>query len=246
LLSLVLPLVQNLRLGSILLESDSPPDMGSMIASTGFSRLESLISSAVAEGAILHCGGSRLSHPKYPRGHYFTPTLLSNVTPEMAISQTELFAPVFLLMRARTVDEAISIANDTSYALGASVFGDPSHPSTKKCVHCLRAGMVSVNDFGSFYACSMPFGGARGSGYGRFGGEEGLRSLCNIKSICEDWSIAERLGIRTRIPSVLQYPIKNGGRGWQVCKGVIETGYAIGINGRIGGLKKLIGGLLGS
>lgn len=218
--------------------------MGSMISSASFTRLETLISSAVSQGAVLHCGGRRFSHPKYPNGAYFTPTLLSNITPNMAIAQTELFAPILLLMRADTVDEAISIANSTSYALGASVFGDPSLPSTQKCIHRVRAGMVSVNDFGVYYACGMPFGGAKGSGYGRFSGEEGLRSLCNIKSICEDWSVVEWLGVRTRIPDLLQYPITDGGRGWEVCKGIIETGYAVGVQGRFLGIRRLLGGLV--
>ena len=205
--------------------------MGSMISSASFDRLELLITAAVRSGATLHCGGHRLLHPTYPRGHYFRPTLLSDVTPDMEIAQTELFAPVFLLMRAENVDEAIQIANSTSYALGASVFGHDQR-DVQKCVHGVRAGNVSVNDFGAFYACSMPFGGRDGSGYGRFGGEEGLRGLCNVKSVCEEVWWARLLGIRTRIPKPLRYPVK-GMVGWDVCKGVVGTGYAIGIVGRV-------------
>ncbi|KEF57813.1 NAD-dependent aldehyde dehydrogenase [Exophiala aquamarina CBS 119918] len=199
--------------------------MGSMISSNSFSRLENLIYTAVAQGAILHCGGKRYNHPDYPGGTYFEPTLLSNVRSEMEIAQTELFAPVFLLMKARTVDEAIELANSTMYGLGASVFGYNSH-DVQKCVRGVKAGMVAVNDFGSFYACSMPFGGVKGSGYGRFGGEEGLKALCNIKSICEEAPWARMLGIKTQIPPKLQYPVSRDG--WEVCKGVIGTGYSIG------------------
>lgn len=237
------PLISKLRLGSILLESSSPPDMGSLISSASFSRLEKLIASAVSAGAILHCGGTRFNHPKYPHGHYFTPTLLSGVTPDMEIAQTELFAPIMVIMKARDAAEAIRIANSTEYALGASVFGDPSSKTTKQIVSSLRAGMVCVNDFGSYYACGMPFGGARGSGYGRFGGEEGLRSLCNVKSICEDATWATMLGIRTRIPPVLQYPVK-GIPGWQACQGVVETGYGVGITARTAGVVKLLSALM--
>lgn len=215
--------IQNLRLGSVLLDEETP-DMGSMISSRSFDRLEKLIASAVAQGATLHCGGKRYNHPKLPHGHYFQPTLLSDVTVDMEIARTELFAPVFVLMRAQNVEEAIEIANSTDYALGASVFGhDPS--TVSKCVRGVKAGMVAVNDFGAFYACSMPFGGVKGSGYGRFGGEEGLKGLCNVKSICEEAWWAKMLGIATRIPPKLQYPVSESG--WEVCKGVIGTGYSI-------------------
>ncbi|KAK5415651.1 Meiotic Sister-Chromatid recombination aldehyde dehydrogenase [Exophiala xenobiotica] len=215
--------VRNLRLGSVLLDHDTP-DMGSMISSRSFDKLENLIADAVEQGATLHCGGRRYRHPKYPQGTYFQPTLLSGVTKDMQIAKTELFAPVFLLMKAADVDDAIAIANSTEYALGASVFGHDSQ-DVSRCVQGIKAGMVAVNDFGAYYACSMPFGGVKGSGYGRFGGEEGLRALCNVKSVCQDAWWARTLGIQTRIPPKLQYPVSRDG--WEVCKGVIGTGYAL-------------------
>lgn len=226
LLNRIIRKVQSLRLGSVLLSPTSkPPDMGAMVSSRGFDRLEKLVSSAVSQGATLHYGGERYAHPDHPRGTYFQPTLLSNVTVDMEIAQTELFAPVFLLIRAQTVEDAIAVANSTPYALGASVFGhDPRHVA--KCVSRIKAGMVAVNDFGAYYACSMPFGGVKGSGYGRFGGEEGLRAVSNIKSVCQDAGWATMLGIATRIPPKLQYPVSPDG--WDVCKGVIGTGYAMG------------------
>jgi acyl-CoA reductase-like NAD-dependent aldehyde dehydrogenase len=224
LLAKVLPKIRALRLGSVLGSSpEEPPDMGAMISSRNFSRLEKLITAAVFEGATLHCGGSQYHHPDYPNGTYFQPTLISNVTPEMEIAQVELFAPVFLLMKAQDVDEAILIANSTLYALGASVFGH-SQANINKCVRGIKAGMVAVNDFGAYYATSLPFGGVRGSGYGRIGGAEGLRAMCNVKAICQDAGWARMLGIQTRIPPKLQYPVSK--HGWDVCKGVVGTGYS--------------------
>jgi len=225
-LSHVLPKIKSMKLGSILLSpADCPVDMGAMISSTSFTRLENLISTAVAQGAILHCGGKRYNHPDYPSGTYFEPTLLTNVRSDMEIAQTELFAPIFLLMKAQTTDEAIELANSTIYGLGGSVFGYHNR-DVQKCVRGIKAGMVAVNDFGSFYACSMPFGGVKSSGYGRFGGEEGLKALCNVKSICQEAPWARILGIKTQIPPKLQYPVSR--HGWDVCKGVIGTGYSIG------------------
>lgn len=149
LLEHVKPTIKALRLGSAMLDP-SAPDMGAMISSRSLPILERLVQEAVKDGAILHCGGSRYFHPQHPGGHYFLPTLLSDVTPNMTIAQTELFGPVFLLMKAATVDEAIAVANSTMYSLGAAVFGHNAS-DLDKCVSSIRAGSIAVNDFATFY-----------------------------------------------------------------------------------------------
>lgn len=243
--------IKAFRLGSVLLDSRSEdpqqkpgaPDMGALISPASFDRLETLIDDAVRQGARLICGGKRVNHPKYPHGHYFAPTLLADVTSSMQIAQTELFSPVFLLMRADSVAHAIAIANSTEYALGASVFGY-NHIDVATCVSSIKAGMVSVNDFGSYYAVQLPFGGVKGSGYGRFAGEEGLRGVSNIKAICVDRF--PKL-MATRIPPRVDYPIRKGddsrqnGQGaWELCKGVVETGYQLTLAGRVAGILRLL------
>lgn len=237
-----------LRLGSITLQksADNDIDMGSMISPASFSRLESLVSSAVSSGATLHAGGTRYAHPTHSNGHYFSPTLLSNVTPEMELAHTELFAPVCTVMRAKSVDHAIELANSTSYGLGASVFGAPSssnRSTLSRISREIKSGMVSINDFGAYYVCSLPFGGVRGSGYGRFGGEEGLRGLCNAKSICEDAWWARLLGIKTEIPPPLQYPV-SAKNGYKACEGIVKTGYAPSWSGMLSGVVSLLGALM--
>ncbi|KAL9625039.1 MAG: hypothetical protein Q9160_000768 [Pyrenula sp. 1 TL-2023] len=229
------------------------PDIGAQISRRTFDKLERLIESAVSDGARLLCGGKHYEHPRYPKGYFFSPTLLVDVTAEMEIAHEELFAPVFLLMKARDPEDAVSIANSTSYSLGASVFGHDGagtgfpKGTVDRIVRDVNAGMVSVNDFAAYYMCSMPFGGCgktKGSGYGRFGGEEGLRALSNIKAICEDAPWAKFLGIGTTIPPPLNYPIQNGRIAWELCQGVVETGYAVSIKGRFGGLQKILKSLL--
>ncbi|KAI9722522.1 MAG: Meiotic Sister-Chromatid recombination aldehyde dehydrogenase [Chrysothrix sp. TS-e1954] len=222
---------------------DEPTDVGALISAASFHRLESLIASAVSEGAQLLHGGTRY-HPPSPshtRGHYFTPTLLTSVTPTMAISQTELFAPILLLMPASSPSHAISLANSApAYSLGSSIFS--SSPSTQELLtRSIRAGMVSVNDFGAYYLCNLPFGGTGGSGYGRFGGVEGLRGLCNGKSVCRDgWGGV----VRTRIPGVLDLGTEGGrvgeGRKWAFVKGVVGVGYGVGAWERVRGLWAII------
>ncbi|MCJ1414951.1 Meiotic Sister-Chromatid recombination aldehyde dehydrogenase [Xylographa parallela] len=222
--------IQTLRLGSTL--EDPEVDVGAMISADSFPRLEALITEAVSQGARLLVGGKRYLHPTYPKGHYFSPTLLVDVLPSMRIAQEECFGPVCLVMRADSLSSAITLANSTMYALGASVFGS-STKDLNTVVANVKAGMVSVNDFAVYYAVQLPFGGVGGSGYGRFAGEEGLRAICNTKSVCRDrfpgW-------ISTAIPSAVDYPIKNAGRAWEVCKGVVGLGYGERIGDRVAAL----------
>ncbi|KAF2839868.1 aldehyde dehydrogenase [Patellaria atrata CBS 101060] len=233
----ITPLIRSLRQGSALDSPAAKPiDIGASISPANFPHIESLISEAVAQGARLLAGGKQHHHPDHPKGHYFAPTLLVDVKKEMRIAQTELFAPVFLVLPADNLTHAIDIANSTSYALGASVFGsDPA--ALDRVVDEVHAGMVAVNDFAAFYAVQLPFGGVKGSGYGRFAGEEGLRGLCNIKAVCRD-----RFGwVGTSIPGPLCYPIGSAGRAWEMCRGVVEVGYGESLGRRWGGLRRLIG-----
>ena len=227
--------IHSLRVGSSL-ENPDNMDVGAMISDARFSRLESLVADAVSQGARCLVGGNRYRHVKYPKGHYFQPTLLVDVTPTMRIANEELFAPICVLMPATSVSHAIEIANSTPYALGASVFGTDS--TSLQCVtNEIKAGMVSVNDFAVYYAVSLPFGGVKGSGYGRFGGEEGLRGICNTKAVCVD-RLPGFLG--TSIPGPLDYPIKSARRAWEVCSGVVELGYGLGAWRRAKGLGRIV------
>lgn len=81
----------------------------------------------------------------------------------------------------------------------------------------------------------MPFGGAKGSGYGRIAGPEGLRSLCNTKVVTED----RFAFIRTSIPPLLAYPVVNGRRSWTFVAGLAEMAFSVSIAGRVKGVWKL-------
>lgn len=206
--------IKQLRLGSAL--DDDEVDCGAMISSINFERLEAWVEEAVKKGARCLVGGKRYLHPKHPKGHYFSPTLLVDVTPDMLIAKNETFAPICVLMKARDVGDAIRIANGTEFGLGGSVFGSNKR-DLERVVREMKSGMVSVNDFAVYYLNqSLPFGGVKGSGYGRFAGVEGLRAVCNMKAVCED--VFPGL-ISTTIPSVVDYPIRDGNRGWNFTKG---------------------------
>ncbi|KAL2183353.1 ALDH-like protein [Thermothelomyces heterothallicus CBS 203.75] len=233
LVSIMEPRVRALRPGP-------DADVGAMISDSSFDRLEGLIADAVSNGARLLAGGKRFVHPDHPKGHYFSPTLLVDVTPDMAIANEECFAPIMVLMRAPapTAEAILSVANAPHFGLGSSVFGAESDPRIPQIVSGIKAGMIAVNDFGATYAVQLPFGGVSGSGYGRFAGEEGLRGLCNVKAVCEDrmgW-----LGVRTSIPPPMRYPVKDQERSWRFARGVVEVGYGLGIARKVGGVLGIV------
>jgi acyl-CoA reductase-like NAD-dependent aldehyde dehydrogenase len=215
---------------------DAQVDVGALISDASFDRLENLVKAAVKDGARLLVGGERLNHPVWHAGHYFQPTLLVDVTTDMAIANEECFGPICVVMRAKNAEDACKIANHPDFGLGASVFGRNDFTNNAVVEH-LKTGMVAVNDFAVYYAVQLPFGGVRGSGYGRFAGEEGLRGLCNIKAVCDDrW---RWVGIQTAIPKVVQYPIPDTKKGYEFTRAIIEIGYGTGIFGMFGGLRRM-------
>lgn len=231
------PRIKALRVGSALdAPKDAQVDVGAMISDASFDRLEKLIQSAIKDGARLLAGGKRFNHPVHHSGHYFEPTLLVDVTPEMGIANEECFGPICVLMKAKNPEEACRIANSPNFGLGASVFGKPGY-TIDACIKHLKTGMVAVNDFAVYYAVQLPFGGQRGSGYGRFAGEEGLRGLCNLKAVCEDrffWA-----GIKTAIPKQIHYPIPETKKGYEFTRSVVEIGYGIGPWDKVKGLRRM-------
>lgn len=232
------PRIKAIRVGSSLdAPKEAQVDMGACISDTSFDRLENLIQEAVKDGARLLAGGSRFRHPVHHSGHYFQPTLLADVTTKMAIANEECFGPICVLMRAKDPEEACGIANSPNFGLGASVFGAYDY-HMQAVIRNLKTGMVAVNDFAAFYAVQLPFGGQGGSGYGRFAGEEGLRGLCNLKSVCEDrWGWA---GISTAIPAQIRYPIPDTAKGLQFVRAIVEIGYGMWPYGRFVGIKRML------
>ncbi|KAN0065811.1 Meiotic Sister-Chromatid recombination aldehyde dehydrogenase [Thecaphora frezii] len=243
LVSIVQPRIEALRCGSWLDDAEGTSthvDCGAMITDARFDRLEFLVQDAVARGARLLVGGKRYHHPKWEMGHYFMPTLLVGVTPDMPIAQEEVFAPIFLILSYRRGDleEAIALANGTRYALGSSVFGSDAAQCHYVASH-LRCGMVNINDFGvSYLNQHLPFGGVKKSGYGRFGGREGLLSLTSPKAVTHDRFFSF---VRTAIPPPVDYPLTRPERSWRFVLNLTRLAYADSLWKRgsaVGGLVK--------
>lgn len=232
--------IKDLRVGSNIDQLDEI-DMGAMISDNRFSQLENFIQDAVAKGARLVSGGKRYQHPNYPQGHFFQPTLLVDVTPEMDISCNEVFGPVLTMIKANSIDEAVEISNGTEFGLGNSIFGK-DFKTCNEIANRLDSGSVAINDFATFYVAQLPFGGVKKSGYGKFGGEEGLTGLCNAKSVVMDKPLLRALGIATAIPPPLDYPIPNDKQAWNFVHSLNKAGYDNRVWEIVKSFKKLASG----
>ena len=177
---------------------DGTVDMGAIVSSQQVDIVERLVNDALARGAKAVVGGARRKGP----GQFFEPTILVDVTTDMAIMKEELFGPVMCVMRYRNDDEAIEIANGTRFGLGSTVMSKDG-ARARRLAERLRVGSCTINDFGFTYmAQDLPFGGVDASGFGRLNGREGLRACTNQKSILED-----RLPLH--MPAKL-YPVEKG------------------------------------
>jgi succinate-semialdehyde dehydrogenase/glutarate-semialdehyde dehydrogenase len=134
------------------------------------------VETAVRQGATLRTGGRRIEP-----GAYLEATVLTDLTPQMDAYYEEIFGPVFLVFRAETEEEAIAIANDSPFGLGASVWGTDTERG-RRVAEQIEAGMVYLNSAGGSQA-DLPFGGIKRSGMGRELGPAGIEEFMNKKSI---------------------------------------------------------------
>ncbi len=132
---------------------------------------------SVRRGARVLLGG----RPAKGAGWFYPPTVLTNVKPGMPAYDEELFGPVAAIIPVRDEAEAVIVANDTVYGLGAAIFSR-DRPRAREIAHQLEAGMVFINDFVRSDP-TLPFGGTKQSGYGRELGLPGIRAFVNSKTL---------------------------------------------------------------
>ena len=155
--------------------------VGPLVDDAAVAKVERQVDDAVARGAEALVGGSRLTEEPFDRGHFFAPTLLGGVTPEMLIHTEETFGPVAPVIAYGDVDELVALANATNYGLAAYVYTDDLGAAIRT-VEGLRFGIIGVNDVSPTQA-SVPFGGMADSGLGREGGPEGIAEYLETKSV---------------------------------------------------------------
>ena len=158
---------------------DEATTMGPIANAAQFGRVQAMIAAGIDEGAKLVCGG--LGHPEgLDRGFFVRPTIFSEVTPDMRIAREEIFGPVLCIIPYRDEAEAIAIANDTVYGLGAHVqSGDPQR--ARRVASRIRAGQVHINY--PAWNGHAPFGGYKQSGNGREYGVHGFEEYLETKAI---------------------------------------------------------------
>ncbi len=168
---------KKLRLGP---GADSATDVGPLIRSQHVQRMASLIDDAVAHGAKILCGGK----PRPDLGpNFFEPTVIIDVDSASRLFQEETFGPILAIQRVANADEATTRANDSRFALAASVW-TANTALAKKIAAQLNAGSVMINDAISYYAISeAPHGGCGLSGWGRTHGKTGLLEMVQTKYI---------------------------------------------------------------
>jgi acyl-CoA reductase-like NAD-dependent aldehyde dehydrogenase len=178
-------------------------DLGAMTFPRQIEIVERHIADATKKGARLVCGGKRLPGP----GHFFEPTVLADCDPSMTVMREEIFGPIVPLMRVRSEDEAVALANDSSLGLNAYVF-TKGRATARRLAERIQAGSVLVNDVLTNYCTAeAPFGGIKQSGYGRVHGEQALRDLCQPKYVSFD-----RVPPPSRDP--IWFPYTSGSYGW--------------------------------
>jgi aldehyde dehydrogenase (NAD+) len=157
--------MENLRVGDPL---DKAVDMGALVASVQFQKVQKLVEEGKAEG--VSCWQPSWSVPQ--TGYFYPPTLFTNAEPASTIAQVEIFGPVLVASTFRTPEEAVELANNTRYGLAASVWTENINLALDIAPK-LKAGIVWVNSTNVFDAAAG-FGGYRESGFGREGGREGM------------------------------------------------------------------------
>jgi acyl-CoA reductase-like NAD-dependent aldehyde dehydrogenase len=169
---------QRLRVGDPL---SWDTEIGPMVSREQFEIVRELVDDAVAAGATLRCGGPVDAPAGVEHGAFYAPTVLTGVTHEMRIMREEIFGPVLPIIVVDSEDEAMALANDSEFGLGASVWTSDRQKG-ERMAQQLEAGMVWINDhMFSHGACQCSWGGVKDSGLGRTHSKFGLYECVNIK-----------------------------------------------------------------
>ncbi|HEY7559439.1 MAG TPA: succinic semialdehyde dehydrogenase [Candidatus Binatia bacterium] len=172
--------------------SEDLVDVGSMTAPAQLDKVAAQVDEAVLRGAKVLAGGKR--NAKFP-GLYFEPTVLVDVDHNMSVMKDETFGPVIPIMKVADAAEAMRLANDSPYGLGASIFSRNSSAASTMAQQ-FESGAVCVNDsLVNYIIPDTPMGGIKESGFGYRHGAEGIRKYCRQKSI-----VTDRLGLKAEFP----------------------------------------------
>jgi betaine-aldehyde dehydrogenase len=163
---------------------DPEAETGPLISAEHRARVERYVADGLAEGAVLRCGGRRPDDPRLAGGFYFPPTVLDGCRSGMRVVAEESFGPVLTVERFGDEDEAVRIANDTTYGLAGAVWSQDAGKA-QRVARRLRHGTVWINDYHP-YLPQAEWGGYKQSGIGRELGPTGLDEYREIKHIWQN------------------------------------------------------------
>lgn len=163
---------------------DPKTDMGPLISERQRERVLGYVRSGLDQGAALATGGGKPESPGLRDGFFVEPTVFTGVSNSMKIAQDEIFGPVLSVINYKTVEEALSMANDTMYGLGGGVWSRDAEKAMD-VARRLRAGTVWINEW-HLLSEKAPFGGYKQSGLGREFGADGMREYTEAKHLHVD------------------------------------------------------------
>jgi acyl-CoA reductase-like NAD-dependent aldehyde dehydrogenase len=152
-------------------------DLGPLVNASGLKTIDSQVKDSVKEGAEILTGGEQIKS----KGYFYKPTILKNVSPNMRVAQEEVFGPVAPIIIADSEIEALRLANDSQYGLGASIWTEDLDKA-ERLSRMVRSGIVTVNNV-VISDPRVPFGGVKKSGFGRELSRYGMLEFVNIKSV---------------------------------------------------------------
>lgn len=161
--------------------SEQDLDCGPLISAKQKQRVEGFLSRA-EEADLQVLGEGRIAANAPPGGYYVTPRIYGDVPPDHLLAQEEVFGPVIAAIRFRDEDEAVRIANATPYGLVAGIWTRDGGKQMR-LARAVKAGQVFVNNYGAGGGIELPFGGVRGSGFGREKGFEALHEFSVTKTV---------------------------------------------------------------
>ena len=165
---------EKLRVGDPLLDDT---DLGPIVNVSGLKTIDSQVKDSVKEGAEILTGGEQIKS----KGYFYKPTILKNVSTNMRVAHEEVFGPVAPIIVADDEIDAVRLANDCQYGLGASIWTEDLDKA-EKLSRMVRSGIVTVNNV-VISDPRVPFGGVKKSGFGRELSKYGMMEFVNIKSI---------------------------------------------------------------
>jgi acyl-CoA reductase-like NAD-dependent aldehyde dehydrogenase len=172
--------------------SENEVDIGCMTSEAQLKKIAAQVDEAVAQGAKVLTGGRR--HPVLP-GYYYEPTVLVDIDHSMNVMSEETFGPIVPVVKVNDAEDALRLANDSRYGLGASIFSRDK-AAAWQLAQRMQSGSVCINDsLVNYIIPDAPMGGSKESGFGYRHGAEGIRKFCQQKTI-----VVDQFGLKEEFP----------------------------------------------